>query len=129
MAGDDSTILVDGPGNRIAAEAIEGSIDIASGNIRFEYEGADQVNFRTTGISVDGAAGPRLLYRSQRGTLAAPQPVQGGTSGDTMLDARGEGYVGPTNLYKTAGIIRISTDLDATVSLSLIHISEPTRPY
>ena len=33
-----------------------------------------------------------------------------------MLDARGEGYVGPTNLYKTAGIIRISTDLDATVS-------------
>jgi hypothetical protein len=116
MAGDDSTILVDGPGNRIAAEAIEGSIDIASGNIRFEYEGADQVNFRTTGISVEGAAGPRLLYRSQRGTLAAPQPVQGGTSGDTMLDARGEGYVGPTNLYKTAGIIRISTDLDATVS-------------
>ena len=116
MAGDDSTILVDGPCNRIAAEAIEGSIDIASGNIRFEYEGADQVNFRTTGISVEGAAGPRLLYRSQRGTLAAPQPVQGGTSGDTMLDARGEGYVGPTNLYKTAGIIRISTDLDATVS-------------
>ena len=116
MAGDDSTILVDGPGNRIAAEAIEGSINIASGNIRFEYEGADQVNFRTTGISVEGAAGPRLLYRSQRGTLAAPQPVQGGTSGDTMLDARGEGYVGPTNLYKTAGIIRISTDLDATVS-------------
>ena len=116
VAGDDSTILVDGPGNRIAAEAIEGSIDIASGNIRTEYEGADQVNFRTTGISVEGAAGPRLLYRSQRGTLAAPQPVQGGTSGDTMLDARGEGYVGPTNLYKTAGIIRISTDLDATVS-------------
>jgi hypothetical protein len=33
-----------------------------------------------------------------------------------MLDARGEGYVGPTNEYKTAGIIRISTDLDATVS-------------
>ena len=50
----------------------EGSIDIASGNIRFEYEGADHVNFRTTGISVEGAAGPRLLYRSQRGTLAAP---------------------------------------------------------
>ena len=116
MAGDDSTILVDGPGNRIAAEAIEGNIDIQSGSIKNEYEGADQLNFRTTGISVEGAAGPRLLYRSQRGTLANPQPVQGGTSGDTMLDARGEGYVGPTNQYRTAGIIRISTDLDATVS-------------
>ena len=112
---DGSDTLVDGLKGEIVGP-VTGPVRADNNNIDNTYEGADQLAIRVTGIAVTGANGPRLMYRSQRGTLAVPQPVQGGTEGDTMLDARGEGYVGPTNQYKTAGIIRISTDLDATVS-------------
>ena len=107
LFGDDSSLLVDGTKNNIV-----GRIRSREGIEAVTY--INNTGFKQTGLAEPGALGPAIVSNSSNGTVVAPTTLIGGTTGDGILDIRGQGYDG-TN-YTAAGIVRIGVDLDSTVS-------------
>ena len=73
------------------------------------------------------------------GVAVAPAPAPGAAvgaaaAGDTKLSAPdvasvGEAALVDTKIIRTASIYLTVTSVETAAALSLIHISEPTRPY
>jgi hypothetical protein len=108
--GDDSTVLVDG-----VANSIVGKIDSTA---KIDVTTNDNIMATLTGLAKPGAIGPQVLFQTSTGTVDAPLTVEGGTTGDALGEIQGSGYDGSD--YNIAGIVRIATDLDSTVSPGVV---------
>lgn len=111
--GQDSAVIIDGSSSRVV-----GKIDTGTRVDVVQTDASDQVLVRGTGLAKPGAIGPQILFQTSTGTIDAPTTVVGGTTGDALGEVQGAGYDG-TN-YNIAGIVRIATDLDSTVSPGVV---------
>ena len=97
---------------------------VADANVGYDESGFPQVN-----ITLDGAGGARM-HRATRGNIGKRLGVLFVEQKNKTTYQRGAdgNRVAVQQTFETKEIISLAT-IRAALGLSLIHISEPTRPY